>query len=150
MCKSFSNFYHISHLADPSLGSSCAAPPQGAVSIKQQRERYRKVLLNAFDAYFHPDYAIPSEFKEAFPAGRFRPLCKIQAKRGATASVVAESIKAPEWWSSSKVIQAFDAVLQDKVCLVYSLGSTPATHDDPLVFRTKSRHCLGESAHLAW
>ncbi|KAF8591827.1 hypothetical protein K439DRAFT_1325868 [Ramaria rubella] len=93
---------------------SCAAPSQGAVSIKQPRERYRKILLSAFDAYFHPDYAIPSEFKEAFPAGRFRPLCKIQAKRGATASVVAESIKPPEWWNSSKVIQAFDAVLQDK------------------------------------
>lgn len=71
--------------------------------------------MNAFDAYFHPDYAIPSEFKEAFPAGRFRPLCKIQAKRGSTAAVVAESIKPPEWWSSTKVIQAFDTVLQNKV-----------------------------------
>lgn len=85
------------------------------VSQKTQRERYRRILLTAFDAYFHPDYAIPSEFKEAFPAGRFRPLCKIQAKRGATAAVVAESIKPPEWWSSTKVIQAFDTVLQDKV-----------------------------------
>jgi len=94
---------------------SCAAPSPGAVSSKQQRDRYRKVLLSAFDAYFHPDYSIPSEFKEAFPAGRFRPLCKIQAKRGATASIVAESIKPPEWWSSTKVIQAFDTVLQDKV-----------------------------------
>ncbi|GJJ09686.1 hypothetical protein Clacol_003910 [Clathrus columnatus] len=92
----------------------CQRPPPGIISQKTQRERYRKILLTAFDAYFHPDYAIPSEFKEAFPAGRFRPLCKIQAKRGSTAAVVAESIKAPEWWSSTKVIQAFDTVLQDK------------------------------------
>ncbi|KAF8516154.1 DENN domain-containing protein [Hysterangium stoloniferum] len=94
---------------------SCAAPSPGAVSTKQQRDRYRKIILSAFDAYFHPDYAIPSEFKEAFPAGRFRPICKIQAKRGATASVVAESIKPPEWWNQPKVINAFDMVLQDKV-----------------------------------
>ena len=58
-----------------------------------------------------------SEFKEAFPAGRFRPICKIQAKRGASTSVVAESIKAPEWWHSTRIIQAFDAVLQDKVII---------------------------------
>jgi hypothetical protein len=96
---------------------SCASPPIAAVSVKHHRQRCKRVLLGAFGAYFHPDYAIPSEFKEAFPAGRFRPLCKIQAKRGATASVVAESIKPPEWWSSSKVIQAFDSVLQHRVRL---------------------------------
>lgn len=56
-----------------------------------------------------------SEFKEAFPAGRFRPICKIQAKRGASSSVVAESIKPPEWWNSTRIIQAFDSVLQEKV-----------------------------------
>jgi hypothetical protein len=56
-----------------------------------------------------------SEFKEAFPAGRFRPVCKIQAKRGASSSAVADTIKPPEWWHSTKIIQAFDAVLQDKV-----------------------------------
>jgi hypothetical protein len=56
-----------------------------------------------------------SEFKEAFPAGRFRPVCKIQAKRGAASTAVADMIKAPEWWHSTKIIQAFDSVLQDKV-----------------------------------
>ncbi|KAG6842211.1 hypothetical protein C0991_000181 [Blastosporella zonata] len=55
-----------------------------------------------------------SEFKEAFPAGRFRPVCKIQAKRGASSAAVAEQIKPPEWWHSTRIIQAFDAVLQDK------------------------------------
>ncbi len=44
-----------------------------------------------------------------------RPVCKIQAKRGASSSVVAESVKAPEWWHSTRIIQAFDSVLQDKV-----------------------------------
>ena len=60
-------------------------------------------------------FRVFSELKEAFPAGRFRPICKIQAKRGASSSVVAESIKAPEWWSSTRIIQAFDSVLQEKV-----------------------------------
>jgi hypothetical protein len=55
-----------------------------------------------------------SEFKEAFPAGRFRPVCKIQAKRGASSAAVAEQIKPPEWWHSTRIIQAFDSVLQDK------------------------------------
>lgn len=94
---------------------SCPSPPPGVVSVKQQREKYRRTLLGAFEAHYHPDHCIPSEFKEAFPAGRFRPVCKIQAKRGAGSSAVAEQIKPPEWWHSTRIIQAFDIVLQDKV-----------------------------------
>ncbi|KAJ7492622.1 DENN domain-containing protein [Mycena latifolia] len=94
---------------------SCPSPPPGAVSVKQQREKYRQKLLAAFDSHYHPDHSVPSEFKEAFPAGRFRPVCKIQAKRGASSSAVAEQIKPPEWWHSTRIIQAFDGVLQDKV-----------------------------------
>ncbi|KAG6336570.1 hypothetical protein ID866_2508 [Astraeus odoratus] len=56
-----------------------------------------------------------SEFKEAFPAGRFRPVCKVQAKRGGEMAAVADTIKPPEWWHSTRIIQAFDAVLEDKV-----------------------------------
>lgn len=41
-------------------------------------------------------------------------MCKIQAKRGASSAAVAEQIKPPEWWHSTRIIQAFDAVLQDK------------------------------------
>ncbi|KAJ7900342.1 AEX-3 domain-containing protein [Mycena olivaceomarginata] len=93
---------------------SCPSPPPGAVSVKQQREKYRQKLLTAFDSHYHPDHSVPSEFKEAFPAGRFRPVCKIQAKRGASSAAVAEQIKPPEWWHSTRIIQAFDAVLQDK------------------------------------
>jgi EEF1A N-terminal glycine/lysine methyltransferase len=58
------------------------------------------------------------EFKEAFPAGRFRPVCKIQAKRGASSSAVADSVKPPDWWHSTRIIQAFDVVLQDKVRVI--------------------------------
>ncbi|KAF7339475.1 DENN domain-containing protein [Mycena sanguinolenta] len=94
---------------------SCPSPPPGAVSVKQQRDKYRQKLLAAFEQHYHPDHSVPSEFKEAFPAGRFRPVCKIQAKRGASSAAVAEQIKPPEWWNSTRIIQAFDAVLQDKV-----------------------------------
>ncbi|KAL5535522.1 hypothetical protein ACEPAF_3616 [Sanghuangporus sanghuang] len=93
---------------------NCASPPPGCISVKQQRDRYRQKLLGAFGEYYHPDHSVPIEFKEAFPGGRFRPICKIQAKRGASSSVIAESIKPPEWWHSTKIIQAFDQVLQDK------------------------------------
>ncbi|QRV76710.1 DENN (AEX-3) domain protein [Ceratobasidium sp. AG-Ba] len=93
---------------------NCASPPSGVVSTKQQRDKLRKILLGAFDQFYHPDNAVPPEFKEAFPAGRFRPLCKIQTKRGSSTAVVAESIKAPEWWHQTKVLQAFDAVLKDR------------------------------------
>ncbi|KAI6133068.1 AEX-3 domain-containing protein [Pisolithus croceorrhizus] len=61
-----------------------------------------------------PDHCVPSEFKEAFPAGRFRPVCKVQAKRGGEMAAVADTIKPPEWWHSTRIIQAFDAVLEDK------------------------------------
>ncbi|KAG5647987.1 hypothetical protein DXG03_007021 [Asterophora parasitica] len=93
---------------------SCPSPPAGVVSVKQQREKYRQRLLAAFESHYHPDHSVPSEFKEAFPAGRFRPVCKIQAKRGASSASVAEQIKPPEWWHSTRIIQAFDAVLQDR------------------------------------
>ncbi|THH21551.1 hypothetical protein EW146_g15 [Bondarzewia mesenterica] len=94
---------------------NCASPPPGIVSTKQQREKYRQKLLAAIDSpHYHPDHSVPSEFKEAFPAGRFRPVCKIQAKRGASSAAVADTIKPPEWWHSTRIIQAFDAVLQDK------------------------------------
>ncbi|PSS37752.1 hypothetical protein PHLCEN_2v445 [Hermanssonia centrifuga] len=93
---------------------NCGAPPPGAVSAKQQRDKYRQKLLSAFEPHYHPDHAVPSEFKEAFPAGRFRPVCKIQAKRGAASTAVADMIKPPEWWHSTRIIQAFDNVLQDK------------------------------------
>lgn len=56
-----------------------------------------------------------SEFKEAFPAGRFRPVCKIQAKRGASPTAIADIIQPPDWWNSTRIIQAFDSVLQDRM-----------------------------------
>ncbi|KAG2350349.1 hypothetical protein BDR05DRAFT_899202 [Suillus weaverae] len=93
---------------------SCPSPPPGVVSAKQQRDKYRQRLLIAFEPHYHPDHSVPSEFKEAFPAGRFRPVCKIQAKRGGETAAVADTIKAPEWWHSTRIIQAFDSVLQDK------------------------------------
>lgn len=94
---------------------SCASPPPGSISTKQQRDKYRQKLLAAFEPHYHPDHCVPSEFKEAFPAGRFRPVCKIQAKRGAASTAVADMIKPPEWWHSTRIIQAFDSVLQDKM-----------------------------------
>lgn len=93
---------------------NCPSPPQGVVSQKQPRDKYRQRLLAAFDTHYHPDHSVPSEFKEAFPAGRFRPVCKIQAKRGGSSSTVAEQIKPPEWWNSTRIIQAFDSVLADR------------------------------------
>ncbi|KZO98294.1 hypothetical protein CALVIDRAFT_478877 [Calocera viscosa TUFC12733] len=92
----------------------CPSPPQGSVSTKQQRDKFRKTLVNAFEGYFHPDYSVPSEFKEAFPAGRFRPLCSIKTRRGAPSAVYAEVIPPPEWWFQPRVLQAFDSVLKDK------------------------------------
>jgi nicotinamide N-methyltransferase len=97
---------------------NCPAPPAYSLSIKHQRERFKQQLVSAFDSYYSADYLIPSEFKEAFPAGRFRPLCKIQAKRGvsnAAASVISEAIKAPEWWNGPKVLQTLDVILTEKM-----------------------------------
>lgn len=94
---------------------SCPAPPPGVVSSKQQRDKYRQKLLTAFEPHYHPDHCVPSEFKEAFPAGRFRPVCKIQAKRGVASTAVADMVKPPEWWHSTRIIQAFDSVLAEKM-----------------------------------
>ena len=104
---------------------NCSAPPAGSVSTKTQRDKYRQRILAAFEPHYHPDHCVPSEFKEAFPAGRFRPVCKIQAKRGAASTAVADMIKQPEWWHSTKIIQAFDSVLQDKVCVMFLVEFLP-------------------------
>ncbi|KIM25078.1 hypothetical protein M408DRAFT_26482 [Serendipita vermifera MAFF 305830] len=93
---------------------NCVSPPPGHVSSKGQRDRYRRILLGAFDAYFHPDHSIPSEFKEAFPAGRFRPVVKIQSRRGASSSVGTEAIDPPDWWNWTRVVAAFNEVLQHR------------------------------------
>ncbi|KAF9526486.1 AEX-3 domain-containing protein [Crepidotus variabilis] len=93
---------------------SCPSPPPSVISGNQQREKYRQRLISVFEGHYHPDYSVPSEFKEAFPAGRFRPVCKIQAKRGASSAAVADQIKPPSWWHSTRIIQAFDGVLADK------------------------------------
>lgn len=71
----------------------------------------------------YPSVRVCSEFKEAFPAGRFRPLGKIVTKKGASSTAVAESIRAPDWWHQTKVVQAFDSVLRDKVrcCSHYTI-----------------------------
>jgi EEF1A N-terminal glycine/lysine methyltransferase len=50
-------------------------------------------------------------------------VCKIQAKRGASSASVAEQIKPPEWWHSTRIIQAFDSVLQDKVSQQFNTES---------------------------
>lgn len=39
---------------------ACPSPPPNAVSVKQQRERYRKQLLAAFDQNYHPDHSVPT------------------------------------------------------------------------------------------
>ncbi|CAG7852425.1 SubName: Full=Uncharacterized protein {ECO:0000313/EMBL:CCA70849.1} [Serendipita indica DSM 11827] len=93
---------------------NCLSPPPGHVSTKGRRDRYRRILLSAFDAYFHPDHSVPSEFKEAFPAGRFRPVVKIQSRRGASSSVSTELINPPDWWNWTRVVGAFNEVLQDR------------------------------------
>jgi nicotinamide N-methyltransferase len=123
---------------------NCLSPPAGHVSTKARRDRYRRTLLGAFDAYFHPDHSIPSEFKEAFPAGRFRPVVKIQSRRGAASNVGTEAIKPPEWWNWTRVVAAFNEVLQDRVrgvfllvdCFTYNLigqaiVAVQAHHSDP-------------------
>ncbi|KAJ7597034.1 DENN domain-containing protein [Mycena floridula] len=92
---------------------NCPSPPTGAVSVKAERERYRQRLLSTFDRNYHAEVTVPSEFREAFPAGRFRPVCKIQSKRGASNTAIAEQIVAPTWWSTN-IIQAFDSVLQER------------------------------------
>jgi hypothetical protein len=140
------------------------------VSQKQQRDKYRQRILSAFEPNYHSDHGVPiyvfhghneteltgsssSELKEAFPAGRFRPICKIQAKRGAASTAVADVIKSPEWWHSTKIIQAFDSVLQDKVHQFSSFFSLPelcariCSSRNPLCFNV-SVHLDPSDAHL--
>jgi EEF1A N-terminal glycine/lysine methyltransferase len=97
---------------------NCPSPPAYSLSVKHQREKFKQQLMGAFSSFYSADHLIPSEFKEAFPAGRFRPLCKIQAKRGvsnAAASIISEAIKSPEWWNGPKVIQTLDTLMTEKL-----------------------------------
>ena len=44
---------------------------------------YKQIVLAAFGPNYPSDHSAPSEHKEVLPAGRFRPIRKTQAKRGA-------------------------------------------------------------------
>lgn len=44
------------------LFSVCPSPPPGVISVKQQRERFRRTLVAAFDSYYDPDHSVPRYF----------------------------------------------------------------------------------------
>lgn len=86
----------------------CINPPAGYVSSGSQREKLRRKLIASFGT-FRPDESVPSEFKEAFPSGRFMPMCHVESKGKAPNTI--ERIQAPYWWDPQSILGAFDSML---------------------------------------
>jgi EEF1A N-terminal glycine/lysine methyltransferase len=51
--------FFFAHLCMTNSYRNCASPPPGAVSVKQQREKFRQRLLAAFEPDYHPDHCVP-------------------------------------------------------------------------------------------
>ena len=86
----------------------CINPPPGYISSGSSREKLKRKLISSFGT-FRPDESVPSEFKEAFPSGRFMPMCHIDAK-GKLGNTI-ERVQAPYWWDPQNILGAFDSVL---------------------------------------
>lgn len=96
---------------------NCTAPPPGAVSTRQARDKIRGKLVRAFgdgSGHYTEHGVVPSEFMEAYPGGRLRPLCETCTGTGMPDALSAERITPPPWWDEVKVMQAFDRMLADK------------------------------------
>ncbi|TIA88949.1 hypothetical protein E3P81_03195 [Wallemia ichthyophaga] len=89
----------------------CINPPSGYVSTGSQREKKKQKLVASFGTY-RPDESVPSEFKEAFPSGRFMPLCQVESRGKAPSTI--ERVQAPYWWDPQSILGAFDSVLASR------------------------------------
>ncbi|TIC27376.1 hypothetical protein E3Q11_02435 [Wallemia mellicola] len=96
----------------------CINPPIGYVSTGNQREKLRRKLIASFGT-FRPDESVPSEFKEAFPSGRFMPMCHIESK-GKVPNTI-EKVQAPYWWDPQSILGAFDSVLATRTKRPFSI-----------------------------
>ncbi|EST05323.1 DENN domain protein [Kalmanozyma brasiliensis GHG001] len=85
----------------------CPRPPLKAPSKGAARDRKRRKLIAALGFSFG-DNAIPREYVEAFPSGRFRPLSKVESS---SRDVPYECLDTPSWWDQRAVVSAFDQVL---------------------------------------
>lgn len=88
---------------------NCIRPPLGAISVRQNREKKKRRLLQGVSSLGNVDASPPREIVEAYPGGRFRPLSSMVTK---DANSAYEQLATPSWWRQTDVIQTFDKVLR--------------------------------------
>ena len=117
---------------------NCPSPPAKAPSTRAARDKKRRKIIAAL-GFSSGDYTPPREFVDAFPAGRFRPLCQVQSKSGLPTSY--ESLDAPHWWNEGHVISAFDQVLHE--------GTKPTFLKKVLKRRVEKQYTVSETERAA-
>ncbi|WVQ98203.1 hypothetical protein IAU59_005325 [Kwoniella sp. CBS 9459] len=92
---------------------SCKSPPNGIITPRQRREKFKQKLLAALGHHYPSDRSIPMEFKVSYPKGNFRNFNRFTYK-GERPHYLGERLKAPSWWRHEAVISVFDKILADK------------------------------------
>ncbi|KAN0065834.1 Protein N-terminal and lysine N-methyltransferase efm7 [Thecaphora frezii] len=106
---------------------NCPRPPPKTPSTRSVRDKKRRKLVNAL-GFSSGDYGPPREITEAFPAGRLRPLSKVESS---SRSLPYDRIDAPHWWDQGAVLGAFDQVLHE--------GTKPSFLKKVLKLRTETQ-----------
>ncbi len=73
---------HYCYIVNDWSCSNCSAPPLSVVSVRAQRDKFRRTLMAAFDSYFHPDHSIPrSEACTGLLMILSNPVCSLASSR---------------------------------------------------------------------
>lgn len=87
--------------------------PEGILSYRATREKYKKRLLASYGASYNPDHTVPGSLKFSYPGGKLRPSCSIEMGVW-QASFLGEVIRCPSWFDAASVITTVEKILADK------------------------------------
>ncbi len=88
--------------------------PDGVLSYRATREKYKKRLLASYGPTYSPDHSVPATLKFSYPGGKMRPSCNIDM--GIWQPVfLGEVTRTPSWFDASLIVEALDKILIDKV-----------------------------------
>jgi hypothetical protein len=105
--------------------------PEGILSYRATREKYKKRLLASYGPTYSPDHNVPPILKFSYPGGKMRPSCNIDMGAWKPA-FLGEVIRTPSWFNASAIVEALEKILIDKVSGRMGLvGRTPRLMSQP-------------------
>lgn len=88
--------------------------PEGVLSYRATREKYKKRLLASYGPTYSPDHNVPATLNFSYPGGKMRPSCNIDMGIWQPA-FLGEVTRTPSWFNASTIVEALEKILIDKV-----------------------------------